>query len=75
MVLPIDTFIVRWLNSISVWIEANSDFITAAATVAIAFFTLTLWRATPKLWKIAQEQSRDIKISLAISQKAADAAQ
>jgi hypothetical protein len=74
MVLSIYTFIVDCLNSVSIWIESNSDFVTAAATIAIAFFTWTLYRATRKLWKVSQEQSRDMKDSLAIAQEAADAA-
>lgn len=60
--------------SIGRWIETHSSFVSAASTAAIAFFTLTLWCATRKLWKVSQEQSRDMKTSLTIAQEAADAA-
>ncbi len=60
--------------SVGRWIETHSDFISAAATVAIAAFTLTLWWATRRLWKVSQEQSRDMKTSLTIAQEAADSA-
>jgi hypothetical protein len=74
MVFSMYTFIVDCLNSISIWIESNSDFVTAAATIAIAFFTWTLYRATRQLWKTSQEQSKDMKESLRIAQEVADAA-
>jgi len=56
------------------WIATNSDLLTAVATIAIAFFTFTLWWATSKMMKVAQEQSRDMKTSIDIAKKAADAA-
>jgi len=55
------------------WIELHSDFVIATATTAIAIFTLTLFLATRKLWRTSQEQSKDLKTSLTIAQKAADA--
>ena len=33
------------------WIATNSDLLTAVATIAIAFFTVTLWWATSKMMK------------------------
>lgn len=57
------------------WIEIHSGFVSAAATVVIAAFTLTLWCATRKLGKISQEQSRDLKESIAVAQRAAKAAE
>lgn len=56
------------------WIETHSDLVTAIATIAIAGFTLTLWWATRKLWKVSQQQSEDMKKSLATAKKAANAA-
>jgi hypothetical protein len=40
------------------FIDENSGTLTALATIAIAAFTLTLWRATDKLWGNALEQAR-----------------
>jgi len=60
--------------SVGRWIEHHSNFVSAAATVVIAAFTLTLWCATRKLWKVSQEQSRHMETSIAAAEKAADAA-
>jgi len=60
--------------SVGKWIEVHSGFVSAAATVVIAAFTLTLWYATRKLWKVSQEQSRHMKTSIDITKKAANAA-
>jgi hypothetical protein len=56
------------------WIDTNGDLLTVAATIAIAFFTFTLWRATSKMMKVAQEQSENMKTSIFIAEKTADAA-
>jgi hypothetical protein len=71
-------------------VQAFLDFlgvaITALATIAIAWFTLTLRRSTDRLWdagerqlKLAAEisaaQSRDMKASIAVARDAAGAAQ
>lgn len=74
MILSIFNYIICGFRSIGAWIETNSDFLTAAATVAIAAFTLTLWRATVKLWTISQQQSKHMETSIAIAIEAADAA-
>ncbi len=66
--------LIDWLVSVPVWIETHSDIVTAAATAFIAIFTLTLFLATRKLWKISQQQSRDMKESLRIAQESANAA-
>jgi hypothetical protein len=42
-----------WLVELA---ETRKDFIIAAATVAIAIFTLTLWRSTDKLWDAGDAQ-------------------
>jgi hypothetical protein len=64
-------------DSVSVgrWIQVHSSFVTAAATFIIAAFTWALWWATRKLGKISQEQARDLKDSIAVAQRAADAAE
>lgn len=61
--------------SIGELISNYNGIVVALATVAIAFFTYTLWRATSGLFGVAQEQFRDMKTSLAAAQKAADAAE
>jgi hypothetical protein len=38
------------------WIDAKHDFVTAAATLIVALFTFTLWRATDKLWRAGEDQ-------------------
>lgn len=74
-ILFIVNYIIDLVISISMWIEKHNGFLAAAATVAIAAFTWNLVRATKKLWKVAQEQSIDMKDSIVASQKAAKAAQ
>jgi len=61
--------------SIGELISNYNGIIVALATVAIAFFTYTLWRATSGLFKVAQEQSRDMKASITVAQEATIAAQ
>lgn len=73
-ILAILNYLINWLVSVTDWIETHSNLVTATATIAIAAFTLTLWCATRKLWKISLKQSNDLKTSLSIAQKAADAA-
>lgn len=73
-IFSIINYLLDWLVSIPGWIETHSDFVIAAATGAIALFTWTLYRATRKLWKVSQEQSKDMKTSLAIARESADAA-
>lgn len=38
------------------WVDRRHDFVTAAATLVIAFFTFTLWRATDKMWDAGERQ-------------------
>jgi hypothetical protein len=49
------------------FIDANYEGITAASGVAVAVFTLTLWRSTEKLWKAGERQ-------IGVAQAAANAA-
>ncbi|MDO9530757.1 MAG: hypothetical protein Q7O12_01310 [Deltaproteobacteria bacterium] len=73
-IISIVNYFIDRVVSLAEWVDLHSDFVTAAATATIAFFTLTLWIATKKLWKVSFQQSKDMKISLAIAQEAADAA-
>lgn len=73
-VLSIINYLIDRVVSIAEWIDLHSDFVTAAATAVIAFFTWTLWIATKRLWKVSLQQSKDMKISLTIARDAADAA-
>lgn len=48
------------------FIDRRHDFVTAAATIVIALFTATLWRATDRLWKegiAAREHAKDIFVA------------
>jgi hypothetical protein len=64
----------RAIVSLIDFIEKRHDLVTAFATVIIALFTITLWRATSGLLASAKEQSRDMKSSIAVANKAANAA-
>jgi hypothetical protein len=39
-------------------IETRHAFVTATATIVVAFFTFTLWRATNRLWDAGERQLR-----------------
>jgi hypothetical protein len=56
------------------WADKYQGAIAAIATIIVAVFTATLWGSTDKLWKTAEQQSDDMRISLAIAKEAADAA-
>ena len=64
----------QWLRIIRDWIDTNSDLLTVAATIAIAYFTFTLYRATSGMLRVARDQSKDMKDSIAVAQEAANAA-
>ncbi len=65
----------KGINCILDWVGTNNAAVVALATIIIALFTGTLWWATTGLFKTAQEQSRDMKDSIAAAQKAAKAAE
>jgi hypothetical protein len=50
----------------------NDGAIAAIATIAVAFFTLTLWRATDRLWRSAERQLDAFQTSLDIAHRHAD---
>jgi hypothetical protein len=49
-------FTLSVIDRIRVFVEENDNLIVAVSTVAIAFFTFTLWRATNKLWSAGEKQ-------------------
>jgi len=60
----------NWIVNI---INANSTFIGATATIVIAFFTGTLWKATSGMLKTASEQSKAMEKSINETTRAATA--
>jgi hypothetical protein len=44
------------LSLIADWIERRHDLVGAIATAVIAVFTITLWRATNKMWRSSESQ-------------------
>ncbi len=67
-------FISQGLSRISEWTKNYSNIVIAIATIAIAFFTFTLWRATSGMLMVTQEQSKDMKTYTVAAQEAANAA-
>lgn len=63
------------LSLIGAFLNENSPALGFLATVAIAAFTFTLWRATSGLVESAKQQSRDMRESLDTARDAADAAE
>ena len=60
-------FTLGLLLRLGMFIEIHEGGIVAASTVAIAIFTLTLWRATVRLWRAGERQ-------LAVAEGSANAA-
>jgi len=56
------------------WLGANRDFVIAIAAVVVAVFSITLYGATRALGRVAGEQLADMKVAIAASQEATDAA-
>jgi len=50
------SLIYREAEIIFEWIDRRHDLVTAAATIVIALFTFTLWRATDRLWDAGERQ-------------------
>lgn len=71
---PIFSNTTRGLECITDWLGTNSDAVTALATIAIALFTWTLWRATTGLLKTANNQAADNLRAIKASEKSAKAA-
>jgi hypothetical protein len=56
------------------FIEAHEKLLIVLSTIAIAWFTATLWRATSGLQTLATKQTKDMRTSLRIAARAANAA-
>ena len=54
-------------------IDAHEKLFIVLATIAIAWFTATLWDATAGLFFLAKTQAKDMKISLRIADQSANA--
>lgn len=57
------------------WVEVHNGFVSAAATVVIAAFTVTLWLTNRKLWKASQAQSMAMEQSINEAARSANAMQ
>ncbi|HZT27397.1 MAG TPA: hypothetical protein VFA57_16995 [Pseudolabrys sp.] len=62
-------FLNTFSYSIFGWIELHHDFVIAAATVAIAWFTLTLRNSTEKMWLAGERHSeRELRAYIVIKE-------
>jgi hypothetical protein len=68
IIFPIFRNTFRGINCILDWIGTNSAAIIALATIAIAWFTYTLWQTS-------KEQSNHLQESITVAQRAAKAAE
>jgi hypothetical protein len=69
-----ETITYRTFGRVVDWIDRRHDFVTAAGTLVLALFTITLWRATSGLLKSAKEQGAQMRASTGVAQHSADAA-
>lgn len=62
------------LNYICTWefTDKNNGAIVALATIALSFFTATLWRATTRLWQTSQDQVRYAERAITSAEKSAE---
>src|SRR3990172_4756251 len=72
---PVLSVLIDSIGAVERFIERHEKLLIVLATIAIAAFTYTLWRATSGLFEMAEKQSTDIAKSLAIAKKSADAAE
>jgi hypothetical protein len=61
--------VVQGLIYMGDWIAIFSGIVVAIATVAIAFFTYTLNRSTSGMFKVAREQSNDMKATIVLTHR------
>jgi hypothetical protein len=54
------------------WTDKHEGAIGALATIVVAFFTFTLWRATSRLWQSAEDQLSEFRNSLTIANQHAE---
>jgi hypothetical protein len=56
------------------FIDEHANIFIVLGTLAIAWFTFTLWQSTHRLWEASRDQGRDTKDSIAVAGDAASAA-
>lgn len=66
---PVLTILIKSFDSIGSFIGRHEKVITVISTVAIAWFTATLWRATTGLQSSAERQISDMRKSLSLAEK------
>lgn len=62
------------IEDVEGFIQAHEKLLIVVATLAIAWFTATLWRATAGLYAIGRNQAKNMHSSLNIARESADAA-
>jgi hypothetical protein len=62
------------LNYMCTWefTDKNNGAIVALATIALSFFTATLWRATTRLWQTSQDQVRYAERAIKSAEESAE---
>jgi hypothetical protein len=58
-----DSLTFRTGENLTKWIDDRHDFVSAAAALAVAIFTFTLWRATDKLWAAGERQLEHLSVT------------
>jgi hypothetical protein len=57
------------------FVDAHHNVFIVLGTLAIAWFTFTLWQSTHLLWRASRDQAQDTKASIAVAARAAKAAE
>jgi len=70
---PTEFSLISYLGTVEDLINAHEKLLVVLATIAIAGFTFTLWRATKGLHAAAGRQAEEMRESLNIAKKSADA--
>ncbi len=65
--VEIGSVLTRYLCPIFRWIKENTELVTAAATVVMAAFTVSLWVTSHSQWQIMREQMTDIETPYVIA--------
>ncbi len=69
---PVLSVIIKTFDTVERLIERHEKLLIVLATIAIAWFTRTLWAATVELSNMAKQQAVDMRESLDIAKKSAD---
>src|SRR4051794_33769904 len=64
----------RIIGELGDFLETHSGAISAVSAVFVAAFTYTLWRATTRMWRTAQEHARHLERSVEAARMSAEAA-